>query len=64
MNDSDLFRGFFMGAIVMLALMMFYPMPCVKKQGQQNAIDHGAASWVVDQKTGKTKFTWKDEIKQ
>jgi hypothetical protein len=48
----------------MLALMMFYPMPCVKKQGQQNAIDHGAASWVVDQKTGKTKFTWKDEIKQ
>lgn len=25
--------------------------------------DLGAAEWVVDQKTGETKFKWKDEVK-
>lgn len=28
---------------------------------QAKAVELGAAHWVVDQKTGKTTFTWKDQ---
>jgi hypothetical protein len=63
MNGSELSAGFTLGAFLMFFLMMSYPMQCVKKEEQQQAVDHNAASWVVDQKTGETTFKWKGEVK-
>ena len=63
MNDSELFAGFTMGALLMFLFMMLVPMRCVEDYGKQQAVDHNAASWVVDQKTGKTRFKWNNEIK-
>ena len=63
MNGSELSAGFTMGAFLMFFFMLTFPMQCTKREEQQQAVDHNAASWVVDQKTGKVKFKWRDEIK-
>lgn len=31
-----------------------------RKQMQSKAVELGAATWVVDPKTGETTFTWKE----
>lgn len=55
---------FGVGCFMMFIFMLALPMQCADKEAQQRAVDHGAAVWETDQKTGKTTFRWKDEIKQ
>ncbi len=35
----------------------------VKLQMQAKAVELGAAEWQLDQKTGETKFTWREKEK-
>lgn len=67
MSDDDYINGFLTGGIVVLIIftvsIFCFIGPKTTKAYQQQAIDHNAASWVVDQKTGQTTFKWKDEIK-
>ncbi len=60
--DTALF-SFVFGIILTFLFMLAAPMKCADKQAQQRAVDHGAAVWETDQKTGKVTFRWKDEIK-
>jgi hypothetical protein len=64
MNDDSRLFSFVFGVIVAVLFMLASPMQCADKEAKQDAVDHGAAVWETDQKTGKTTFKWKDEIKQ
>ena len=62
-DDSEGCAGFLIGVVIATIFMAGIPMKCAKHDQRQEAVDHNAASWVVDQKTGETTFKWKDEVK-
>ena len=64
MNTADCIMSFALGCFMMFIFMVACPMQCADNQAQQRAVDHGAAVWEADQKTGEVTFKWKDEIKQ
>lgn len=46
--------------LTMLVITLTFPVPRMLKELRARAVELGAASWVVDPKTGETTFTWKD----
>lgn len=54
--------GAFIGAIAtMLIVVSTVPPPWKHTELRAKAVEVGAAEWVVDPKTGKTTFTWKEK---
>lgn len=45
---------------MLVGMMLFGPMGgCIEeRKWQSRAIDHGAAVWAIDPKTGETEFVW------
>ena len=62
-DEGNLFGGIVFGLIVGCFFMAFVPMRCSHYEQQQEAVNHGAAIWEVDQASGITTFKWKEETK-
>jgi hypothetical protein len=54
------FRIIFGTLLIFLGIFLGYSSGL--KDTRQAAVDHRAATWIVDQKTGSKGFKWNDEI--
>lgn len=52
---KDLFAGIIAGMLISAAISK-----SIVNVYREKAVTHGAAEWVVDQKTGNTSFRWKE----
>jgi len=60
--SSDDFIWMFIGAIVVVVLSVCFSFFGGERNIKQQAISHGYASYeIVDAKTGKTEFKWRND---